>query len=211
MATIVVVGATGAVGREVVRQAAAAGHRVRALVRAPERGALAGAEVVRGDVLDADAVARAVVGADAVIVTLGRPASDRSGLRAAGTRAVVAAMEAAGVRRLVCLSMLGTGDSAAGLDWFTRNVLFRFWLHNAAADHAAQEVAVQASRLDWTLARPPHFTERGATGRWTAGFAQDRSPPAMSIPRADLAAFLLDCAVSGRFVGEAVGVVKAVG
>lgn len=205
---IAVFGATGGTGREVVRLALAGGHSVRALVRAPAERAPDGVEGVVGDVRDPAAVEATVRGVQAVIVALGAPASDRSGLREAGTRRVVQAMQAQAVRRLVVLSVLGAHESRAGLDWFTRQVLFRFWLQHAVADHEAQESVVRSSGLDWTLARPPHLSARGATGGWTAGFDLTARPPAMSIARADLAAFLLDCAVSERYVGEAPGVVR---
>lgn len=208
MSKIAVFGATGGTGRLVVEQALAQGHEVVVLAREPARVTARVHRIVEGDVRDVKAVREAVEGVDAVIVTLGMPARDPSRLREQGTRAIVAAMEDAGVDRLVVLSVLGAHESHAGLDWVTRWLVFPLWLKQTILDHEAQEDVVRSSSLAWTLVRPPHLTDRGATGRWTAGFDVAKAPPAMSVPRADLACFLLHSAVTGAWAGQAVGVVK---
>lgn len=210
MARIAVFGATGGTGREVVQQALGAGHEVVVLARTPSKVTAPVQRVVEGDVRDAEAVRRTVRGVDAVVVALGMPARDRSGLREAGTRAIVEAMGSEGIDRLVVLSVLGAHESHAGLDWFTRRLVFPLWLNATIRDHEAQEAVVRQSALDWTLVRPPHLTDQSGSGSWTAGFDMTQAPPAMTLPRADLAGFLLHCAVDGAYRRQAVGVVKAV-
>jgi putative NADH-flavin reductase len=206
MSKLAVFGATGGTGRNVVAHALAAGHEVAALVRDRARASAGLQRVVVGDVLDPEAVARTVEGVDAVVVALGMPARDRSGLRARGTQTVVRAMTAAGVRRLVVLSVLGAHESREGLDWFTRWLVFPLWLQQAILDHERQEEVVRDSGLDWTLVRPPHLTAGRATGAWSAGFDMTAAPPAMSVDRADVAQFMLWCATTDAYSGEAVGV-----
>jgi len=112
---LLVFGATGGTGRELVNQALNQGHSVTAFVRDP-----AGIEdiqhpslkVVRGNVLDPVAVERAVAGHDAVFVTIGAGPA-RTTLREEGTQNIVEVMQGAGVQRLICQSSLGVGDSRA--------------------------------------------------------------------------------------------------
>ena len=112
---LTVFGATGSVDRHVIDQALAQGHRVTAFTRRPESiEPAAGLDVSVGDVLDPAAVRAAIEGRDAVIVALGD--GRLGGVREAGTRTVVEAMTDLGVRRLVCQSTLGAGDSRGNLD-----------------------------------------------------------------------------------------------
>ena len=161
---LIVFGATGTIGRHVVDRALAQGHEVTAFARAP--GALDSTDPkltrAAGDVLDRDAVADAVRGHDAAIVALG--AGRRGKVRTAGTRNVIAAMQHHGVRRLVCQSTLGAGDSRPLLTFFWKYVMFGLLLRAAYADHQAQETLVQESGLDWTIVRPGAFTDGPATG-----------------------------------------------
>lgn len=201
---LTVFGATGSLGRHVVQQALAAGHRVTALTRHPESmQAAAGLQVVGGDVLDPAAVRAAVEGRDAVIITLGD--GRRGEVREAGTRMVVAAMTDLGVRRLVCQSTLGAGDSRGNLNLFWKHLMFGLLLRKAYADHERQEEVVRASTLDWTILRPAAFTDGPATGSYRRGFGPaDRT--ALKISRADAAHALLAEVVDPAGVGGAVGV-----
>src|SRR5918992_5532141 len=102
---LLIVGATGGTGRQLVRQALERGHAVTAFARDPaaldERDGL---RVLAGDVLDPAAVERAVAGHEAVLCALGKPAARPGRVRSQGTRNIVRAMESAGPARLICLS-----------------------------------------------------------------------------------------------------------
>ena len=165
---ILIVGASGALGRELVAQALARGHRVTALVRVPERFELRhpNLTVVAGDVLDPAAVEAAVAGQEAVISALGHKRwMIPTDILSTGTANVLAAMARHGVRRFVCVTSLGVGDSwwRMGL-YYTLFVLpvilqFYFW------DKHRQEKIVRASGLDWTIVRPGALTHGRARGR----------------------------------------------
>lgn len=119
---ILVIGAAGKSGTPVVEQAVKLGHRVTAFVRTPEKAAHLpkAATIVKADGLDAAAVAKAVAGHDTVIITAGGAKSMVSG---PVTRNAVAAMKAAGVRRIILLSAYGVGDGAHGLYGFVMSKL----------------------------------------------------------------------------------------
>ncbi len=205
---LVIFGSTGATGRLLVEQALDGGHQVTAHARRPER--LDGLEhaslsVCRGDVLDPANVGVAVAGHDAVLCAIGAGA-ERTTLREEGTKNIVAAMEASGVARLICLSSLGVGDSRANLSFFTRYVVVGLFLRHAFADHARQEAVVMASSLDWTIVRPPHLKDGPRTGSYRHGFPiTDRAIRGV-ISRADVADFMLRQLEDDTSVQRAVGV-----
>src|SRR5664279_6529970 len=112
---VIVFGATGAVGQHLVHALLAKGDTVTAHVRNEAKIPAAWNGTVRvvvGEITDAEAIDKAITGADAVASALG-PSMDRkaTGLPLAeGNRLIVAAMDRHGVRRYVCL--LYTSDAA---------------------------------------------------------------------------------------------------
>lgn len=203
---ITIFGATGTVGRHVVDQALERGYEVTALTRDASRidRAHDRLRVIQGDVLDPAAVERAVLGSDAVIITLG---NGRKGVvRAEGTRAVIEAMNRAGVKRLICQSTLGAGDSRANLNFLWKYIMFGLLLRPAYADHQQQETYVRASDLDWTIVRPSAFTDGPRTGTYRRGFAGDEAGLSLKIARADIAEFLLDQVTDPTYVHQTPGI-----
>src|SRR5215210_7270537 len=122
---ILVIGATGALGQDVLAAAVAQGHDTGGLVRDAARAALpAGVETVEGDVLDATSLERAVRRRDALISVLGTPSPRQaSTLLRDGTENIVSAMRREHVRRLVCVTLLGVGVSRANTAIFYREVV----------------------------------------------------------------------------------------
>ena len=204
----VIFGSTGGTGRELLTQALDQGHIVTAQVRSPDK--LAGFEheglrVVHGDVLDPADVEGAIAGQEAVLCAIGA-GPERTALREDGTRHIVAAMEKAGVSRLVCLSSLGVGDSRANLPFFTRYVIVSIFLRHAFADHERQEAVVRNSSLEWTIIRPPHLKDGPRTGEYRHGFpVTDRNIQGW-ISRADVADFMLRQLTADTYIHRAPGV-----
>lgn len=200
---ITVIGGNHGTGAELVKVAADAGHLVTCLSRSgcpPQPGVID----VRGDAREAAIVRPAIAEADAVVVTVGGSAgSDRN--RTEVTRAAVAAMSAAGVRRLIVQSSLGVGDSTALLPAPVR-LFVRAVLGRALADHADQEAVVESSGLAWTIVRPGGLTDGPATGRYLAQETREARPMAGRISRADLAACLLRLLEDESAVGKALAV-----
>jgi uncharacterized protein YbjT (DUF2867 family) len=192
-------GATGATGRLLTRQALEAGHEIVAFVRDPASiTAEPGLTVVAGDVRSADDLAGAMRGTDAVISTLGLGRSTTPNSLIADTaRALVAAASAAGVDRIVLLSAFGVGDSLATASWLARQ-MFRGG-RATFADKAEGEAVLAASPLDVTVVYPGLLTNAPATHAVEATALADvtRVPGLPRIPRADVAAFLLAAAQTG--------------
>ena len=188
---LLIFGATGSIGRHVVKQALEQGHTVTAFTRDAAKVDIKhdNLQVAEGDVLDAAAVEKVVPGHDVVLCALG--AGRKGGVRAPGTRNIIGAMDKAGVRRLVCESTLGVGDSRGNLNALWKYVMFGLLLRPAYADHVDQERHVTESRLDWTIVRPGAFTDGPHTGEYQHGFPGTDKTTMLKISRADVADFML--------------------
>ena len=199
---VIVFGGTGTVGRLVVEQAVEQGHEVTLLTRDRTRVGPppARVHVVEGDVFDARAIAPVIAGHDAVVVTLG--GGRKGGVRARGTAAIIEAMRATGVRRLIVQSLIGVGDSREQLNFFWKRLMFGLLLRGAYADHVEQERLTRASGLDWTIVRPGSFTDGPRTGRYRRGFGPQEKT-SLKVSRADVAEFVVEQLTDDTWVRQA--------
>lgn len=191
---VLVFGASGGTGRELVKLALAQHHRVTAFVRDPRRFEITheSLTVTTGDVVDSARVEQAIRGQDAVMSALGSSRSlKRHPSLVEGVRNIVKAMEDDGVRRLVYLSMLGVGDSRRQLGWLDRYVIVPLLLRNVVADHAIKEGIITRSSLDWVIVRPPRLTDGPQTGRYRSGEHIKAGWMTAFVSRADVADFML--------------------
>jgi putative NADH-flavin reductase len=188
---IIIFGATGSMGRQVVNQALAQGHLVTAFVRDAAKLGIShhNLQIATGDVMDPVSVKNAIHGHDAVLVSIG--AGRKGTVRSEGTRNVINAMESAGVRRLVCQSSLGVGDSRSNLNAFWKYIMFGLLLRPAYKDHGRQEQHVRQSNLDWTIVRPGAFIDGELTGQYRHGFSSKDKTTRLKISRNDVADFML--------------------
>ncbi|MGW2177261.1 NAD(P)-dependent oxidoreductase [Streptomyces sp. NPDC001732] len=207
---ITVFGATGGVGREAVRQAVAAGHEVTAVVRDPARlpVPLSDVRVCTVERLDDPEVLReAVAGRDAVLSALGSRTRRADGVAERLTGSVLAAMEAAGTRRLLVVSAAPVGPRAADdplLDRLVRKGIGAV-LKEVYADLARMEAALARSATDWTSVRPPKLTDGPLTGKYrTVVGGAPRS--GRTISRADVAHAMLALIDDPAAVRQGVGV-----
>lgn len=200
-------GATGGVGGQLLGQAITAGHEVTAVVRNPARLADAPVRVVTADLTAADParLRSAVDGADAVLSGLGARSGAEAGVASRGTRALVEAMRAAGVRRIVVVSAasVGTVPSPArpnpprhnpGDGLFMRHLaapLAKAAFRRHYADLALMEDLLRDSDLDWTVSRPPRLIGGRPSGRYRTAYEQNVRG-GMFISRADVAHHMLD-------------------
>ncbi|MEW9918841.1 NAD(P)-dependent oxidoreductase [Marimonas sp. MJW-29] len=204
----IVFGATGSVGKLAVEQLLAEGHAVTAFARSPEKLGLTHPALTlhAGDAMDADSVADAIAGHDAVIVTLGAGMSRTSRIRSRGTLNVIRGMQRHGVRRLICQSTLGAQESWSNLNFFWKRIMFGALLRPVFKDHELQEQLVAASGLDWTIVRPGAFADGPATGAFKEGFGPEERALTLKISRADIAAFLARQLNDLRYARQAVAI-----
>ncbi len=202
---LIIFGATGSVGQHLVDQALAQGHQVTAFSRKPSALKSDHQNLTRytGDVLDPNAVADAIPGHDVVLITLG--AGRKGIIRSAGTKNVIEAMKRHGVRRLVCQTTLGLGESRAVLNFFWKRIMFGVLLREVYSDHKSQEVIVKQSDLDWIIVRPAAFTDGPLTGVYKHGFAPTEKTLKLKISRADVAGFMLQQLSDNTYLHQSPG------
>jgi putative NADH-flavin reductase len=200
---VLVFGASGATGREVVKRALGDGHSVRAFVRDPAKLRITHARLATmvGDVTERALVERAVGATDVVASALGSGNSLSSDPALIdGVRNIVRAMEHAKVRRLVYLSMLGVGGSGMQLGLVDRYIVLPILLRNVMHDHAEKEAIIQRSTLEWVIVRPPRLTNGPYTGRYRCGEDVREKALLASISRADAADFMVKQFAGGGYV-----------
>lgn len=201
---LLVLGATGPTGLQVVRQALDLGHEVTAFVRDPAKLPVASGslEVVTGTLPDSEqTLAGALRGRDAVVSSLGVRAAFRAhGLIEKSMRVLVPAMQRESVRRLIIVSAMGVGDSYRDAPWVPR-ILYRLLLGDIFADKLAGEGVARSSGLDWTFLYPTALTDGPRTGRYRAAERLAlRGLPRIS--RADVADFALRILSDSAWFGK---------
>lgn len=203
---ILVLGASGRLGRLVVEQALGHGHQVVAFVRDRSRLGIEGEKlsVIEGDATDARSVAAAVEGCDAVISALGA-IGGRVNVYSDGVANAIHAMSARGVRRLVVVSSSGVGAAAGDLPLTLRAMRVLPGMRAVLDDMERMEGDVMLSDLDWTIVRPSGLTDGPITGVYRV-VEGSFVPKGSTVSRADVAALLLKCAESDRYAHRAVAV-----
>lgn len=189
---LVIFGATGGIGSQVVTQALAAGHRVTTVARRPSATTLRHEhlEVIQGDVLEPDTIRESIAGKDAVISAIGVRNLAPTTVYSEGVANMIQAMKAGNVRRILCTSAGGLEPGPRWQRWIVRPLLW-FILKNMYTDLVRMEAVVKASYLDWTILRPSTLTNGPRTGRYQAVVNRHLSH-GFSISRADVADYIIN-------------------
>ncbi|MEH2294437.1 NAD(P)-dependent oxidoreductase [Nostoc sp.] len=199
---ILVIGATGPTGQQIVEQGLAQGHQVTALVRNPDKFEIQhnSLQIVKGDILD-PASLDAVQQQDAVISSLG---TKKIGLEpvtvlSEGTKNLLQAMERHSVKRLICITGLGAGDSKAHGGLLYDKLILSVILRRIYDDKDRQEAEIRQSNLDWVIVRPGILTNHPAKGNYRV-LTDLTGVMAGKISRADVAAFVLQQITDDRYL-----------
>jgi putative NADH-flavin reductase len=217
---LTIIAATGGVGRELLEQAVAAGHDVTAVVRNPGKLSRE-VRAVTADMVAADpaALESAIAGKDAVLSGLGPHSNADAGIALQGTRAIVAAMGAASVRRIVVVSAAPVSTVASpgrpdppkhdpGDGFFMRylfNKIASARFGKVYVDLALMEDILADSDLEWTVVRPPQLTDKPATGTYRTAYGQNIRG-GLSVPRADVAHLMLGVLDRPETIHQTIGI-----
>ena len=220
MMNLIIVAATGGIGRQLIEQASDAGHNVTAIVRNPRALPQTTRRFVT-DLANADSTTleSAIEGAHAVLSGLGARSSADDGVAAHGTRAIVQAMRVVGVKRVVVVSAAPVGTVASpghpypprhdsGDGFFMRHLLApmtKFALRRHYADLARMEDVLRESSAEWTIVRPPRLTDGPKSRRYRIAFGQNLRR-GLSISRADVADFMLRAVEDPRTIRQVIGI-----
>jgi putative NADH-flavin reductase len=200
---IFVLGATGGIGRHLISLALERGYYATAYVRSPQKinTAHERLNVIPGDVFNADPMARAMAGHDAVLSAFGPLTIRSSTLRRQFGKTLAIAMRKSGVRRTEVVSAAFLFQDLGPFSRFLKATLFR----QMAPDMAGMETEVCQSDLDWTIVRPPRLTNGPA--RHSYRVADGTLPKGgFLISRADVAHFMIGEAENPTHLKQIVGV-----
>ncbi len=193
---IAIFGATGATGLLLTERCLAAGHTVKALTRNPATYPFSDrTEVIQGDSKDPEAVRKTIAGVDLVLSALGARSLKKEDILEDSLPLIVAAMQQAGVRRIITLGSAGALPTSldkqpAYRRWIVQNIVYNTVLKWPVASQIAQYAILSASDLEWTMVMPPMLTNGKARGKLRIdGEALPRN--GSRIARADVADFMM--------------------
>ena len=179
MVKIVVFGASGRTGKQVVRQALDAGYHVTAFVRTPSKLGIEhdNLNVFQGNVMDAEKVKQTIAGQEAVISTLGPMRPPVPNMMETAAKNIIAAMYKHGVKRLISTTGAGVRDPRDRpklIDKFIK-ALLTLMAREVLRDSEANVNVIRSSDLDWTIVRFPRLVSGEHTGKYRVGYVGKES------------------------------------
>jgi len=206
----IVFGASGATGKSLIEQALVQGHQVVAFVRNPAKVTTThdSLQVAQGDIFDVESIKQAMKGCDAALSTLGTDTLNNVNIYSESAKAILAAMDACKVRRLVYITSANVpeGIQRSAFEDELRNG----YLRDAYADMRRAEAEIMQSDVDWTIVRPGGYTDEAYTSPYRVDM-NSLPGDANFVSRADIAAFMLQCLKDAQYVHTApfVGAIQA--
>jgi putative NADH-flavin reductase len=206
---ILIIGASGKTGKELVNQGLERGHEVTALVRNPGKFKITDPrlKILKGNVLDPESLNKAVQGQEAVLSALGHkkfiiPSSTLS----EGTKNIIRAMDNHQVKRFICITSLGINDSKFKLGLYYTLFTIPFILLFYFLDKAKQEKLIMKSNLDWTIVRPAQLTNGKRRTNIKHGSNVGSYILTKMISRASVAYFMLNQLEDETYLKKAAGI-----
>ncbi len=190
---LLLIGATGPLGKQLLEQGLAQGHTITALARDTSKIETEhdNLRVVQGDVLHAEGVNAAMEGQEAVLCSLGTGITfHHVTLFSEGTKRILESMSKYGVKRIVAVTGIGAGDSRGHGGFVYDKIIEPTVLRTIYEDKDRQEEILRQSDRDWVVVRPGVLTNGKATGTYRV-LLNLEGVTAGSISRADVAAFVL--------------------
>lgn len=211
MKTILLLGATGRTGIQVLNYALSKGYHVKALVRDPSRITqnVEALQLIAGTPVILDDVRKAAAGCDAVISTLNNPRETESlwakpinspTLMTDSIRNAVTVMHETGIRRIIVQTGAGAGDSFGGMPLFMKGLIRFTGLKYVYADHDGQEKVLKESDLDWTIVRPVGLTDKDEVKELAIAKGDKHTS---FISRKAVAKFMVDCLENAEYIRKA--------
>ena len=194
MKNILVFGASGGTGLEVVEQALEAGHKVTAILRHPDKFPIRHEQlrIIKGDVLNSITYENTFFGMDVVISCLGTRNREATVVYSQGVTNILQAMQKVGMDRIICLSA-GAVEIAPNtsflMKFLIKNILQKLFKYSYA-DMLLMEGLLHGSNQNWTVIRPPRLMNGDKTGKYRTSI-NEFIPNMSSLNRADLADYIL--------------------
>ena len=206
---LLIIGATGGTGRALVEQALAQGHVVSAFARKPLKITTSHDRltVAKGNVLDYNSLDQAVEGKDAILSALGHKRwFIKTSILSEGTGNIIKAMQKHNVKRLICETSLGIGDSRWKMGLYYTLFVIPFITFFYFRDKERQERYIKQSSLDWIIVRPGQLTNGRKRGTYRHGLDIGSMLLTVRISRVDVADFMLKQLTDDSYLRKTPGV-----
>ncbi|WP_064092035.1 NAD(P)-dependent oxidoreductase [Rossellomorea aquimaris] len=199
---IIVFGATGGTGQEVVKQALAEGHEVTAFVRTPSKLTISNPLLVtiQGNATNMSDVEAALKGQEAVISCLGSDGLGKTSKLTEMTKNILIGIKTHEINRIAYVASAGIHKEIPGL----QGKLAQFILRNVLNDHRHAVDAIMRSGVHYTIARPMQLTKDPLTSHYRTDITSIPEK-GRKIGRADVAHFLLESIKKNTHVNQSVG------
>jgi uncharacterized protein YbjT (DUF2867 family) len=212
MMKILLLGATGRTGIQIIEEAVKRGHRISAIARDPEKLKNYDIEITQGTPYDYETVEKAINGCDAVINTLNvsrksdspwSPLRSPKDMISRSASNAVRAMEAKGIKRFVALSTIGAGRSWKTSPGILKLIVSISNLRYAFQDHGKQEEILEDSSLDYTICRAPMLSfEKNDAG--AVATPEEEKPANKVLSRSSAAEFFITIIENNDHIREAI-------
>jgi putative NADH-flavin reductase len=206
---ILIIGSTGGTGKQLLTQALDRGYNVTAFARNPSKIKITHdrLKVITGDVLNIDSLRNAIIEQDIVICALGHKRwFYPTKILSEGTKNIISSMKENGVKRLICETSLGLGETIGKMGIYYTFFVIPFILPFYFWDKGKQEKIIQSSELDWTIIRPGALNNRRARGSYRNGSKVGNWFYTVRISRADVAEFMLNQIDDKKYICSKAGV-----
>jgi len=203
---LLIFGASGATGHELVKQSLSLGHSVTAFVRDPSRLKInhQDLKVIPGNITSTVDLAGAIKGHDVVLSALGAKSPFKfDAIVVDGVGKIIKVMEELSVLRFIYLSFIGVGEGRMHGGFVIRHIASRI-LKTEIAGHAAREKMIRESKLNWTIVNAPTLTNGKKKGAYRSSEELSSNSFVVTISRADVADFMLSQCVDLTFKHRAV-------
>ena len=205
---LIVFGATGMVGKQLVQQALFKGHQVRAFGRnvfTTDFLTTDNLERIQGALFDEEEVFNAILGTDAVLSALGGAFDGSDNTRSLGMKNIITQMKRAPVKRIIGLGGMGVLNATEHTLLIDRDDYPREYLP-VGKEHLKAYDLLKESGLDWTFVCAPNISDEGPTGEFITAADYPPSPNSYKISAGDLALFMINELVKQEYVGHRVGI-----
>jgi putative NADH-flavin reductase len=205
---ITIFGATGMVGKQLVKQALYKGHTVKAFGRNvfttgfPEDKHL---QLLQGALFDEEQVLNAIKGSDAVLSVLGGAFDGTDQTRSLGMKNIVTQMQKTTVKRIIALGGMGVLNNADG-EMIMNSPEYPVQYLPVGNEHLKAYKHLKNSDLDWTFVCPPDIINADVTGVYHTSSTYPPVPDNMRINAGDLSMFMLNELIKNEFLKERVGI-----
>ena len=203
---LLIFGASGATGHELVNQSLSQGHTVTAFVRDPSKlkADHQKVRVLQGDINNETDLATAIKGQDVVISALGASSPFKfDPVLVEGFNKIVRSMEELNVQRMIYLSFIGVGESRVNGGFVIRHIAPKL-LKTEISGHEAREKMIRDSTLNWTIVHAPTLTNGKRKGAYRKGENLSSSSFVVAVSRADVADLMLSQCVDATYHRKAV-------